>query len=88
MHKFGLLILLANIILKLGLGVGLWKIAMEYKSSLSNSTRYNEEQIEAGNPEILRGPNNNSNNNNNARIFPTGEGDGNIDLKESQQSNE
>ena len=87
MHKFRLLILLANIILKLGLGVGLWKIAMEYKSGLSSSTKYNEEQINDGNPEILRGPNNN-NNNNNGRIFPTGEGDNNIDLKVSQQSNE
>lgn len=85
MHKFGLLILLANIILKLGLGIGLWKIAMEYKSGLSSSTKYNEEQINDGNPEILRGPNNN---NNNGRIFPTGEGDNNIDLKVSQQSNE
>ena len=84
MHKFGLLILLANIILKLGLGVGLWKIAMEYKSGLSSSTKYNEEQVNDGNPEILRGPNNN----NNGRIFPTGEGDNNIDLKVSQQSNE
>ena len=83
MHKLGLLILLANIILKLGLGVGLWKIAMEYKSGLSSSTKYNEEQINDGNPEILRGPNNN-----NGRIFPTGEGDNNIDLKVSQQSNE
>ena len=83
MHKFGLLILLANIILKLGLGVGLWKIAMEYKSGLSSSTKYNEEQINDGKPEILRGPKNN-----NVRIFPTGEGDNNIDLKVSQQSNE
>jgi len=86
MHKLGLLLVLVNIILKLGLGIGLWKMAMEFKSGLVNSTKYNEEQIEEGNPEILRGPNNN-----NGRIFPTGEGegDGNIDLKDSQQgSNE
>ena len=84
MHKFGLLLVLANIILKLGLGIGLWKMAMEFKSGLSNSTKYNEEQIDAGNPEILRA----QNNNNNGRIFPTGEGDGNIDLKESQQGSD
>ena len=59
MLKFGLLILLANIFLKLILGIGLWKMAMEFKSNLSNSTKYNEEQIDAGNPEILRAPNNN-----------------------------
>ena len=59
MHKFGLLLVLANIILKLGLGIGLWKMAMEFKSGLSNSTKYNEEQIDAGNPEILRAQNNN-----------------------------
>ena len=83
MHKFGLILVLANIILKLGLGIGLWKMAMEFKSGLVDSTKYNEEQIEAGNPEILR-----AQNNNNGRIFPTGEGDGNIDLKESQQGSE
>ena len=83
MHKFGLILVLANIILKLGLGIGLWKMAMEFKSGLVDSTKYNEEQIEAGNPEILR-----AQNNNNGRIFPTGEGDNNIDLKVSQQSNE
>lgn len=75
MHKFGLLLVLANIILKLGLGIGLWKMAMEFKSGLVDSTKYNEEQIEAQN-------------NNNGRIFPTGEGDGNIDLKESQQGSD
>ena len=84
MHKFGLLLVLANIILKLGLGIGIWIMAMEFKSGLSNSTKYNEEQIDAGNPEILRA----QNNNNNGRIFPTGEGDGNIDLKESQQGSD
>ena len=83
MHKFGLILVLANIILKLGLGIGLWKMAMEFKSGLVDSTKYNEEQIEAGNPEILR-----AQNNNNGRIFPTGEGDGNIDLKESQQGSD
>lgn len=82
MHKFGLLLVFVNIILKLGLGIGLWKMAMEFKSGLVNSTKYNEEQIEEGNPEILRAQNNNG------RIFPTGEGDGNIDLKESQQGSD
>ena len=33
MLKFGLLILLANIFLKLILGIGLWKMAMETKSN-------------------------------------------------------
>ena len=33
MLKFGLLILLANIFLKLILGIGLWKMAMETKAN-------------------------------------------------------
>ena len=50
MHKFGLLLILANIILKLALGIGLWKMAMDFKSGndngLKNSDNYGEERIE------------------------------------------
>ena len=58
MLKFGLLLVLANLCLKVLLGIGLWKMAMEYKNSdepLKVSDKYNEEYIEEGNPDILRG---------------------------------
>ena len=48
MLKFGLLLVLA------------WNMAMEFKNSsdpLKVSDKYNEEPIEDGNPEILRGQN-------------------------------
>jgi hypothetical protein len=32
MFKFGLLFVLANLFLKLFIGIGLWKIAMEFKN--------------------------------------------------------
>ena len=60
MLKFGLLLVLANLCLKVLLGIGLWKMAMEFKNSdepLKVSDKYNEEYIEEGNPEILRGQN-------------------------------
>ena len=54
MHKFGLLLILANIFLKLVLGVGLWKIAMDFKNGndngLKNSDNYGEEKIEGDDP--------------------------------------
>ena len=58
MLKFGLLILLANIFLKLLLGVGLWNLAMKHRNEergLKSSDKYNEEYIEEGSPDILRG---------------------------------
>ena len=46
MQKFGLLIILANILLKLFVGIGLWKMAMEFKlNSAKSSFKYDEEQI-------------------------------------------
>ena len=53
MHKFGLLLILANIFLKIVLGVGLWKMAMDFKNGdngLKNSDNYGEERIEGGDP--------------------------------------
>lgn len=59
MSKFGLLLVLANICLKLFIGIGLWKMAMEFKNSgKSSSLKYEEEQIGEGDPNILRGQNN------------------------------
>ena len=49
MLKFGLLILLVNIFLKLALGFGLWNLALKHKNDMNNASPYNEEQIEAGN---------------------------------------
>ena len=86
MLKFGLLIVLANIFLKLLVGVGLWNMAMEFKNkeNINSSDKYNEEQIEAGNPEILRGQNNN-----NKRIFPNpDEDDKDFDIRQSNQDDE
>ena len=57
MHKFGLLLILANIFLKLVLGVGLWKMAMDFKNGdngLKNSDNYGEERIEGGDPVIKK----------------------------------
>ena len=60
--KFGLLFLLANLFLKLFIGIGLWKMAIENKYrqdefAMKSSLKYAEEQIEEGDPNILRGPN-------------------------------
>jgi len=58
MLKFGLLLVLCNLCLKVLIGIGLWKMAMEYKNSdepLKFSDKYNEEYIEGGDPNILRG---------------------------------
>ena len=58
MLKFGLLLVLANIFLKLFIGIGLWKMAMEYKTGFGKSSvNYNEEQIVEGDSNILRGQN-------------------------------
>ena len=58
MLKFGLLLVLANIFLKLLIGIGLWKMGMEFKSGgVKSSVGYAEEQIGEGDPNILRGQN-------------------------------
>ena len=84
MLKFGLLILLANIFLKLLVGIGLWSMAMDYKSgeAINFSENYKEEPIDAGNPEILRGPNSNG------RIIPQGNNGNDFELRQSNQDNE
>ena len=44
MLKFGLLFLLANCFLKLFLGIGIWKMAMENKAGMKSSIKYEEER--------------------------------------------
>ena len=66
------------------MGLGLWNLALKQKKLLNNFSPYNEEQIEDGNQEILRGANNNMN----KRIFPIGEGGSNQDLIESYQKSD
>ena len=74
MLKFGLLILLANIFLKLILGIGLWKMAMETKA---NTAMEEVIQDNIENNDIIREENT-------GRIYPNEVGDGNnIDLRES-----
>ena len=66
MLKFGLLILLVNILLKFLLGYGLWKMSSEAKKeNVKNSGKYNEEPIEEGDPNILRNHNKFDEENNN-----------------------
>ena len=50
MLKFGLLFILANVFLKLFIGIGIWRMAMENKSGLGvkSSLKYEEEKIEEG----------------------------------------
>ena len=79
MLKFGLLILLANIFLKLILGIGLWKMAMETKSN-AVMEEVIQENIE--NNDIMREENT-------GRIFPNEGGEGNnIDLREDGRGSE
>ena len=86
MLKFGLLFLLANIFLKLFIGIGLWKMAMEFKSGGIKSSQYTEEQIGDGDPNILKGP---VDQERQGRIFPTGEPSNNkFDIRESQEGEE
>ena len=75
MLKFGLLLVLANIFLKLFIGIGLWKMGLEYKfGGIKSSLKYDEEQIGEGDPNILRGRNDlNEGQDNN---FGVGESDG------------
>lgn len=79
MLKFGLLILLANIFLKLILGIGLWKMAMETKA---NTAMEEVIQDNMENNDIMREENT-------GRIFPNEVGNGNnIDLRESGQGSD
>lgn len=57
MLKFGLLFILANVFLKLFIGIGIWRMAIENKSGLGvkSSLKYEEEKIEDGDPYNLSG---------------------------------
>ena len=57
MLKFGLLIIIANAFLKLFIGIGIWRMAMENKSGpgVKSSLKYEEEKIEEGDPYNLSG---------------------------------
>ena len=48
MIKFGFLLVLSNLFLKLFIGIGLWKMAIEFKSGIKFSLKYEEEQIGEG----------------------------------------
>ena len=79
MLKFGLLILLANIFLKLILGIGLWKMAMETKA---NTAMEEVIQDNIENNDIMREENT-------GRIYPNEEGEGNnIELREDGRGSE
>ena len=79
MLKFWLLILLANIFLKLILGIGLWKMAMETKSN-AVMEEVIQENIE--NNDIMREENT-------GRIYPNKERNrNNIDLREDGRGSE
>ena len=78
MLKFGLLILLANIFLKLILGIGLWKMAMETKA---NTAMEEVIQDNMENNDIMREENT-------GRIYPNEVGGNNIDLRESGQGSD
>lgn len=52
MQKFGLLLILANLLLKLFIGIGLWTMAMEFKSNIKSSVKYDEEPIREAEPNI------------------------------------
>ena len=83
MLKLGLLLVLANIFLKLFIGIGLWKMAMENKSGgVKSSVNYNEEQIWDGDPNILRGQND-FNSRQQGRIFPGAGSNDNFGLRQS-----
>jgi hypothetical protein len=57
MLKFGLLFIIANVFLKLFIGIGIWRMAMENKSGhgVKSSLKYEEEKIEEGEPYNLSG---------------------------------
>ena len=89
MLKFGLLLVLANIFLKLFIGIGLWKIAMEFKSSrVKSSVNYDEEKINDGDPNNISGQN--DLNDRQGRIFPTSDQNKNdkFQLRESREEDD
>ena len=87
MLKLGLLLVLANIFLKLFIGIGLWKMAMENKSGgVKSSVNYNEEQIGDGDPNILRGQN--DFNENEGRVLPGAGSNNNFNVIQSEGGEE
>ena len=60
MQKYGLLLVLANVLMKLFIGFGLWKMAMEKKlgNEIKSSLKYDEEAIAEGDPNFLHGQSN------------------------------
>lgn len=83
MLKFGLLLVLANIFLKLFIGIGLWKMAMEFKSGgPKSSVQYEEEQIGEGDPNILRGQN--DLNSREGGIYPGSGSNDNLNSKQNE----
>ncbi len=85
MLKFGLLFLLANCFLKLFLGIGIWKMAMENKAGMKSSIKYEEEKIGEGDSNILRGRNDFSKQ---EKTFQTSGQDNRFRLKESGEEEE
>ena len=83
MLKFGLLLVLANLFLKLFIGIGLWKMGMEFKAGVKSSVNYNEEQIGEGDQNILRGQN--DLNERQGRIFPGAGSNDNFEIRQSQE---
>ena len=87
MQKWGLLLVLANIFLKLFIGIGLWKMAMEYKNNgIKSSLKYEEEQIGEGDSNILRGQN--DLNDKQERIFPNSGNNNKFQLRQEDEGEE
>jgi hypothetical protein len=78
MLKFGLLLVLANIFLKLFIGIGLWKMAMENKSRAFQSSNQFEGQV-VEDPNYMRGQNEYAQ----GRIFPNSGSNNKFELRES-----
>ena len=87
MLKFGLLLVLANIFLKLFIGIGLWKMAMEFKAGrVKSSVNYDEEHINDADPNNISGQN--DLNDKQGRIFPSTEQNNKFQLREEDQEGE
>ena len=56
MQKYGLFFVIANVLMKLFIGFGLWKSAMELKN-IKSSLKYDEEVI-AEDPNFINGQSN------------------------------
>ena len=85
MLKFGLLFLLANVFLKLFVGVGIWKMAMENKPGfkMESSANYGGEQNEDENQNYSQ------NDRQGSRIFADDGGSGNkIGLRQNYEEGE